>query len=170
MSEATAVVDVHGHLLVPEAGRLARERTVDGLVLLAPAAGGRAYLREVAAWTAMTKREFLVSATDGPEGGLMSAGFVLSAATVNEIRRLKLLDAAPCGARRVLFAGRPGHAGDSKLAAELSVTGMTVETIAGAGHTVFRDDHARFMRVIEEWLARAQTERSTATTLPSTSA
>jgi pimeloyl-ACP methyl ester carboxylesterase len=55
-------------------------------------------------------------------------------------------------------------------AATLRRLGMTVETVAGAGHTVFRDDHARFMRVIEEWLARAQTERSTATTLPSTSA
>ena len=58
------------------------------------------------------------------------------------------------------------------VAAGLRRLGMTVETVAGAGHTVFRDDHAHFMRVIEEWLARhlAQTERSTATTLPSTSA
>jgi pimeloyl-ACP methyl ester carboxylesterase len=55
-------------------------------------------------------------------------------------------------------------------AATLRRLGMTVETVAGAGHTVFRDDHTRFMRVIEEWLARAPTERSTATTLPSTSA
>lgn len=39
-------------------------------------------------------------------------------------------------------------------AATLRRLGMTVETVAGAGHTVFRDDHARFMRVIEEWLAR----------------
>ncbi|TPX00556.1 alpha/beta hydrolase, partial [Schumannella luteola] len=54
-------------------------------------------------------------------------------------------------------------------AAQLRRLGMTVETIRGAGHTVFRDDHARFMRVVEEWLAR-YTERSTATTLPSTSA
>lgn len=57
-------------------------------------------------------------------------------------------------------------------AAGLRRLGMTVETIVGAGHTVFRDDHARFMRVVEEWLERhvPQTERSTATTLPSTSA
>jgi pimeloyl-ACP methyl ester carboxylesterase len=39
-------------------------------------------------------------------------------------------------------------------AAALRRLGMTVETVAGAGHTVFRDDHARFMGVIEEWLAR----------------
>ncbi|MFT4028397.1 MAG: alpha/beta hydrolase [Protaetiibacter sp.] len=57
-------------------------------------------------------------------------------------------------------------------AASLRRLGMTVVTVAGAGHAVFRDDHARFMRLVEEWLANcgAQTERSTATTLPSTSA
>ncbi len=32
--------------------------------------------------------------------------------------------------------------------------GMTVVTVAGSGHTVFRDDHAGFMRVVEEWLSR----------------
>jgi pimeloyl-ACP methyl ester carboxylesterase len=40
------------------------------------------------------------------------------------------------------------------VAAGLRRLGMTVETVAGAGHTVFRDDHARFMHVVEEWLAR----------------
>ncbi len=78
---------------------------------------------------------------------------------------------------------------------------MTVETVPGTGHTVFRDDHAGFMDAVMEWLrgvapsppvgarsrrvaagardrlqpiagarVRGQTERSTATTLPSTSA
>jgi pimeloyl-ACP methyl ester carboxylesterase len=32
--------------------------------------------------------------------------------------------------------------------------GMTVETVAGAGHTVFRDDHARFMELVRAHLAR----------------
>jgi len=32
--------------------------------------------------------------------------------------------------------------------------GMTVTSIPGAGHTVFRDDHARFMELVREWLAR----------------
>lgn len=57
----------------------------------------------------------------------------------------------------------------SRAVAEgLRRTGMTVATIAGSGHTVFRDDHAGFMAVVTGWLA--QTERSTATTRPSTSA
>ena len=55
------------------------------------------------------------------------------------------------------------------VAARLRRLGMTVETVSGAGHTVFRDEHARFMAIVDRWLL-AQTERSTATTLPSTSA
>lgn len=32
--------------------------------------------------------------------------------------------------------------------------GMTVETLAGSGHTVFRDDHAGFMHLVGRWLAQ----------------
>ena len=39
------------------------------------------------------------------------------------------------------------------VAARLRGQGMTVETIAGTGHTVFRDEHARFMDVVDGWLA-----------------
>lgn len=116
------------------AGHLAQERPVGGLVLLAPASQGRAYLREVAAWTAMTKPEFKVSSTDGPQGGLMSAGFVLSAATANELKRLKLLDAPPPRARRTLLAKRPDNLGDAKLAEELAAKDVPMDTILFADH------------------------------------
>lgn len=111
------------------AGFLAQEKPVDGLVLLGPAAQGRMYLREVAAWTAMTRPEFRVGSTDGPEGGLMSGGFVLSAATANEIKRLKLMDAPPLRTRRILLTMRPDHPGDAKLAAELSATATATDTV-----------------------------------------
>ena len=39
-------------------------------------------------------------------------------------------------------------------AASLRELGMTVATVPGAGHTVFRDDHARFMDLVRDWLAR----------------
>jgi pimeloyl-ACP methyl ester carboxylesterase len=39
------------------------------------------------------------------------------------------------------------------VAARLRRQGMTVETVPGTGHMVFRDEHARFMDVIEHWLA-----------------
>jgi pimeloyl-ACP methyl ester carboxylesterase len=40
------------------------------------------------------------------------------------------------------------------VAAALRRLGMTVETVPGTGHTVFRDDHARFVRVLDRWLDR----------------
>lgn len=38
------------------------------------------------------------------------------------------------------------------VAARLRRQGMTVETIPGTGHTVFRDEHHDFMRAVERWL------------------
>ena len=32
--------------------------------------------------------------------------------------------------------------------------GMTVEIVRGAGHAVFRDDHAGFMHLVNDWLSR----------------
>ncbi len=40
----------------------------------------------------------------------------------------------------------------SKVAAQLRLQGMTVETVLGTGHTVFRDDHDGFMATIVAWL------------------
>jgi pimeloyl-ACP methyl ester carboxylesterase len=39
------------------------------------------------------------------------------------------------------------------VAARLRKQGMTVETIPGTGHTVFRDEHAGFMSTIGRWLS-----------------
>jgi pimeloyl-ACP methyl ester carboxylesterase len=39
-------------------------------------------------------------------------------------------------------------------ASTLRDLGMTVTTIAGSGHTVFRDDHAGFMILVRGWLTR----------------
>jgi pimeloyl-ACP methyl ester carboxylesterase len=41
------------------------------------------------------------------------------------------------------------------VAARLRRQGMTVETIAGTGHMVFRDEHAGFMDVVDRWLTTA---------------
>lgn len=38
------------------------------------------------------------------------------------------------------------------VAARLRGLGMTVEKVAGTGHMVFRDEHARFMAVVDAWL------------------
>lgn len=41
------------------------------------------------------------------------------------------------------------------VAARLRGLGMTVERVAGTGHMVFRDEHARFMAVVDGWLPAA---------------
>lgn len=111
------------------AGDLARDTDLDGLVLMAPVIQGRAYLRELAAWTAMTKPSFLVSASDGPEDGVMAGGFVLSAATTREVRSLNLTqDWTPC-AEKVLLVAREDHGGDAMLAEILEDRGIRPDTI-----------------------------------------
>lgn len=40
------------------------------------------------------------------------------------------------------------------VAAAMRRLGMAVETIPGTGHAVFRDDHARFVRLLDRWLDR----------------
>ncbi len=116
------------------AADLAGETDLDGLVLLAPVAQGRAYLRELAAWTGMTKPTFLVDASDGPEGGLMAGGFVLSAATVEEVRALNLLKDWKPRAGRVLLVERDGHPGDAKLASNLADAGAAPDRIHFKGY------------------------------------
>ena len=39
-----------------------------------------------------------------------------------------------------------------RVAAQMRRQGMTVATVPGTGHTVFRDDHAGFMHAVTEWL------------------
>ncbi|MFC5501384.1 alpha/beta fold hydrolase [Lysinimonas soli] len=45
------------------------------------------------------------------------------------------------------------------VATRLRHLGMTVETVSGAGHTVFRDEHVRFMAVVERWLDEQSSRR-----------
>lgn len=129
LSQAQRIIVVGQGLGGLLAADLAQERPVAGLVLLAPASQGRSHLREIAAWTAMTKAEFHVTSADGPPGGFMSAGFVMSAATVAEVRQLKPLGALPAVVQKVLLARRPENAGDVRLAEELAGHGLDVDDI-----------------------------------------
>ena len=116
------------------AADLAQETELAGLVLMAPAAQGRGYLRELTAWTAMTKPTFLVDASDGPEGGLMAGGSVLSAATANELRSLNVLKGPTPRAGKILLVAREHHPGDAKLAAGLEEKGLAVDRMPFDGY------------------------------------
>ncbi|GEO85260.1 MULTISPECIES: alpha/beta fold hydrolase [Alphaproteobacteria] len=116
------------------AADLTQRRSVSGLVLFGSATQGRIYLREVTAWTAMTQPTFLVRSSDGPQGGLMAGGFMLAAATVNEIKGLKLLDGPLPKAHRVLLVERPENPGDVKLAEHLASSGAALDRIPFQGY------------------------------------
>jgi pimeloyl-ACP methyl ester carboxylesterase len=122
------------------AATLAEGGEVAGQVLLAPVAQGRAYLRELAAWTAMTQPTFLVKASDGPEGGLMAGGFVLSAATADEIKSINLFKAQLPSGLKTLLVERSGHPGDQKLAGHFTETGLSVETLPFEGYADYVSD------------------------------
>ncbi|RKE77549.1 alpha-beta hydrolase superfamily lysophospholipase [Rhizobium sp. AG855] len=160
LSQAQRVIVVGQGLGGLLAAHLAQQRPVSGLVLLAPATQGRGHLREIAAWTAMTKGEFKVSSTDGPPGGFMSAGFVLSAATVNEIRQLQPLGSLPAVVQRVLLATRPDNAADARLSEELSANGLVVETTVFADHAdyvsspIFGTIPTETLEKVANWVAQ----------------
>ena len=107
LSAASRVIVIGQGIGGALAADLASETEMAGLVLLGPVSQGRGYLRELAAWTAMTKPTFLVDASDGPQGGLMAGGFVLSAATANEFRALNILKAPAPRASQILLVERP---------------------------------------------------------------
>jgi len=122
------------------AADLAQSAEVDGLVLLAPVTQGRAYLRELAAWTAMTQPTFLVSASDGPEGGLMAGGFVLSRATAGEIKALNVFKMKAPATLPTLLVERRDHPGDDKLAEQYLSEGVPLERLEFEGYVDYVSD------------------------------
>lgn len=122
------------------AADLSRNADVAGLILLAPVLQGRAYLRELAAWTAMTQPTFLVSASDGPEGGLMAGGFVLSSANAEEIKALNLFKMAAPETIPTLLVERRDHPGDDKLAGQYLAAGVPLERMAFEGYVEYVSD------------------------------
>ena len=134
LSAASRVIVIGQGIGGALAADLASETEMVGLVLLGPVSQGRGYLRELAAWTAMTKPTFLVDASDGPEGGLMAGGFVLSAATANEFRALNILKGTAPRASQILLVERPHHPVDAKLAASLEERGTSIDRLPFEGY------------------------------------
>ncbi|MBD8878420.1 alpha/beta fold hydrolase [Roseibium polysiphoniae] len=116
------------------AGDLARKRDVAGIIYLGAVSQGRTHLREISAWTAMTKPTFLVGASDGPEGGIMAGGFVLSASTASEIKGLSLLKGDAPMVSRSLVVERPENPADVRFAEHLISSGASVDRIPFHGY------------------------------------
>ncbi len=111
---------------------------VDALVLWAPCASGRAYVRELRAFR-------LIKAKDAPKpspvGGEEVAGYLFDPATVADMTALDLL-ARPeeRAARRVLVVPKGPPSGEARLAAHLKATGAEVTVAADSGYDLMMRD------------------------------
>lgn len=123
------------------AARLAaREDGIAGLALLAPTNSGRGHLRELAAWTSFTQPTFLVSPTQGPEGSLTAAGFLMPASAAAEIRKLNLTNESLPEGLVVLLLKRPDHPGDDALEEHLRQSGASLSTAPFDGYSSYVND------------------------------
>lgn len=119
-----------GGLLAYEA--IMREAPVDDLLLWGVRASGRAFVRELRAYAALTERGDSPS-PDGNRGNgaLGIGGHVMSIETANAISEIDLTRRALPDARRrrVLLVGRDVHGVDAKLHAHLTESGAHVTTL-----------------------------------------
>jgi pimeloyl-ACP methyl ester carboxylesterase len=117
----------------------AKARPVDTLVLIAPPASGRAYVRELRALHSLRLGNLSDSEVDAHDGLQQAVGFLLSRNAVQYLEKLSLTGPAK-PARRVLVVARddlPGH--EVRLVQELAASGATVTLSRTAGYAAMSD-------------------------------
>jgi alpha-beta hydrolase superfamily lysophospholipase len=108
---------------------------VDLLVLWTPCVQGRPYLRELQAIALTAERT-----ASEIEGALESAGFVMSAETIADLRKVNLLEST-IDADRVLVIGRDDVAPDDKLSDKLKSAGVPTDSIRVPGWAGMMAEH-----------------------------
>jgi pimeloyl-ACP methyl ester carboxylesterase len=117
----------------------AKSHPVDALVLVAPPASGRAYVRELRALHSMRLGNLGDSASDAREGVQQAVGFVLNKDALQYLEKLSLTSTSK-PARRVLVVARddlPGH--EPRLVRDLTASGATVTLSRAAGYAALSD-------------------------------
>lgn len=151
---------------------------VEALALMAPSVSGRAYVREIQAFSTMFTPTPEGSPPPVDPGALQTTGFLLSSSTVADLKTLGLLKLARRPARRVMLLHRPDAPPETRLAARLRELGADVAETTFDGFSALMDEvcygqripHATFAR-LTEWLAEGakKTDKAsapaTATTL-----
>jgi len=139
---------------------------IDDLVLWATPAKGRAFVRQLRAFSKLEVSQFfegLEQPPPLPPGELEAGGFLLSAQTVRELDALDLtaLPLVAASSRRVLLLERDGIAVDGRLREHLEVSGATVTVAAGNGYEAMTShpQHARppleVIARVSSWLGEA---------------
>jgi dienelactone hydrolase len=112
---------------------------IDDLVLWGTPARGRAWVRELTAFSKLELASFFDGLEQPPtlgDGELEAGGFLLSDETLKAVSALDLTDLPlpDPGRRRALLLDRDGIAVDHRLAEQLAGAGVAVEIGSGAGY------------------------------------
>ena len=152
--EEVAVVGVRtGAMLALIAA--ARGANLQDLILWAPAATGRAMLREFHAFSKLARAEYANSDPSPPQPipGLEIGGFLIAPETLSALETLDLSALPTMHGRRVLVLSRDDLPADQKLVSALESSGCTVEVRNGSGY-------AAMMAIPEEALPPIATGRA----------
>ncbi|HEX8790061.1 MAG TPA: alpha/beta fold hydrolase [Polyangiaceae bacterium] len=112
---------------------------VDGLVLWAPSASGRAYVRELRAFRKIKGSK--LEPDERADGGEAIAGYLFDRSTVAEMTEVDLLAGKSRVARRVLVVPRDDLPGpESRLAAHFETLGAEVRVASDPGYAAMMRD------------------------------
>jgi alpha-beta hydrolase superfamily lysophospholipase len=134
---------------------------IDDLVLWAVPARGRALVRELRVYSRLPVSSVLAPGDPGPpllpEGAVLAAGYLLSAATVAALEALDLTELPLPNAkdRRVLLLGRSGPTVDEFLRGSLERAGVEVTVASGRGYGAINEVFER----VDSWLAEGEAHR-----------
>ena len=145
----------------------ADEAGADLVVLWNPVVKGRSYARELQAVAMMAKR-----ASTTADDGLESAGFRISAETLEAIKAIDLTRARFKPGARVLLVNRDDLAGDRSFAAHLAAAGIANDSIDTPGWNGMMADHQftvvpeAALTAIAEWISAHSLARPAASRAP----
>jgi alpha-beta hydrolase superfamily lysophospholipase len=113
---------------------------VAATVLMAPLVKGRAYLRELQAWSRMVTERIGLAPDPSDESGYGVAGMTLARSRAEAIRAIDLTKATEPPAARVLLVERGQASRDSAIGKHLKTLGADVASIDYAGYETILQD------------------------------
>ncbi|MDM9624350.1 oligosaccharide flippase family protein [Rhizobium sp. S152] len=132
---------------------------VDGIVMLGPVVNGRAYLRELSAWSKFINYHLGLKDEDLPQGNVVIAGLVMPDPIAAELPKIRIGAPDSIAAPRYLILERPARADDTSFADNLRALGAAVEQAAFEGYDelvtdpVFSKMPLSTVRYLAEWMS-----------------
>lgn len=134
-----------------------RRDDVAGLVLAAPAVGGRRYLREIALGAPVVEEGLGLNASQRPEG-VSIGGIIMPPAVAAEFKSVDLMSADAGAVKPVLIVNRPSQPQEAGLADRLAGLGWSVARAEFEGYELAMDNPTiavmpeRVIDTITDWV------------------